>query len=300
MKRLTGFVLCLLAIAPLGCRCAAEEASPIARIGDTDINGDEIRSALESVDPRDQAAMAKDPVLLNQNVRKLLVRRLVLQEAAAKKWDQQPEVAAQLEKVRQAAIVESYLLAASRPPEGFPSDTELQAVYDSNKAALLVPRQFRLAQIFIAAPKTADDAVLEKAHKKLDAVRKALKQRDADFAAIAKAQSDEPESGARGGDIGWMTENQIQAEIRSQVLALAKKGVSEPVRLNDGWHFMKCLDMKEPYTPPLEEIRAQLIEQVRSEKAQALRQAYLAKLLQDKPISINELALSKLLKKAEK
>jgi parvulin-like peptidyl-prolyl isomerase len=279
---------------------SATDSAVIARIGDTEVKIDDIRASIESLDARDQAALARDPSLLNQVVRTFLVRRIVLKEALAKKWDQESAVAGQIQRARDNTIVETYLQSVSKPVDTYPSDAELQTAYETKKAQLLVPRQFRLAQIFIALPKTADKATTDKAQTKLEAVKKSLHQTGADFAAIAKANSEEAESAARGGEIGWLTETQVQPEVRPQVTSLSKNAASEPIRLEDGWHILKVLDIKEAYTPTLEEIRSQLVQQLRNEKTQSNSQAYLAKLLQQSPVAINELALSKVLNKTEK
>jgi len=278
----------------------AQDNDVVARIGNTDIKADEIRSSIDSLDSRQQAALAKDPNLLNQLVRSLLVQRVVLNEALSKHWDQEPAIVAQLARVRDNTIRETYLASVSQPPPGYPSETELKAAYDANKPSLLVPRQYRLAQIFITLPEIADKADTDKVQTKLDNAKKSLHQKDADFAAVARAQSDESQSAAKGGEIGWLAENQIQPEIRSQISGLTKGGVSEPIRLADGWHIIKVLDTKDPYTPSLDEVRAQLSERLRAERAREISQAYVAKLLQQTPVSINELALSKLLNKPAK
>ena len=271
------------------------EAGVVARIGDLDVKLDEIRTALQNLDLREQAAISRDPALLNQVVRSLLVQRIMFREAQAKKWEQQPEVKAQLERVRQAAVTESYLEAMSRPPESYPSETEIQAAYDANKASFLIPRQYRLAQVYIASPAGAEKAADEKAQARFEAVKKKLAAKDADFAAVARAESDEAATAAQGGEIGWLTEAQLQPEIRPAVTRLAPGGISDGVRLNDGWHIVKCLDIKEPFTPTLEQLRSQLVRQLRAEKTKANSQAYLARLLQQNPVAINELALSKVL-----
>ena len=278
----------------------AQENDVVARIGNTDIKADEIRSSIESLDSRQQAALARDPNLLNQLVRSILVQRVVLNEALSKHWDQEPAIVAQLARVRDNTIRETYLASVSQPPPGYPSETELKAAYEANKPSLLVPRQFRLAQIYIALPETADKADADKAQTKLDGVKRSLHQKDADFAAIARAESDESQSAAKGGEIGWLPENQIQPEIRSQISGLTKGAASDPIRLADGWHLIKILDSKDPYTPSLDEVRAQLIERLRAERAREISQAYVTKLLQQTPVSINELALSKLLNKPAK
>jgi len=73
---------------------------------------------------------------------------------------------------------------------------------------------------------------------------------------------------------------------------------SDPAR--GRWHIIKVLDIKERYTPSLDEIRLQLTERLRAERARQLSQEYVAKLLQQTPVSINELGLSKLLNKTAK
>jgi parvulin-like peptidyl-prolyl isomerase len=271
----------------------------LARIGDTEIKTEEIRAALENLTPDEQAALQRDPALLNQVVRSLLVQRLVFKEAVAKQWEKQPGVVAQVERAREKVITESYLRSLSTPPETFPSDAELEAAYETNKAALLVPKQYRLAQVFIALSKNADKAATEKAQARLESLKKTLRQTGADFAAIAKAESDEKASAERGGEIGWLPEARMQPEIRGRVSALAKNMISEPVRLDDGWHIIKILDIKEPHTPALAEIRPQLVEQLRLQRTRANSDAHLNRLLQQNPVAINELALSGLVKKAE-
>jgi len=98
-----------------------------------------------------------------------------------------------------------------------------------------------------------------------------------------------------GGEIGWLTDAQIQPDIRETAVKLAAGQTSAPVRRDDGWHIIKCLEIKEPYTPTLAQLKPQIIQQMRSEKTKANSQAYLAQLLQENPVAINELALSQAL-----
>jgi parvulin-like peptidyl-prolyl isomerase len=286
--------------APAAPSPAAASSEAVARVGNLDVNLDEIRASLANLDVRELAAISRDPSLLNQVVRSLLVQRILLREAQAKKWERQPEVMAQIERSRQAVITESYLQSIAKPPDGWPGDAELQAAYDASKPSFLVPKQYRLAQIFIATPRAADKAAIDKAQAKLDAVKRKLAEKGADFAAIAKSESEEQASAANGGEIGWLTETQIQPEIRAQAVALAAGAQSEPIRLGDGWHILKSLEIKEAFTPTFEQLKPQLFQQLRAEKTKANSQTYLAKLLQENPVSINELALGKALIKPEK
>ena len=268
----------------------------VARVGNTDISAEDIRAHIAALGARDQVALAQDPALLSQIVRMLLANRLVLQEVIARKWDRQPEVAAQLDRIRESAIVELYLQSVSVPPANFPTDDEVQKTYDANRGSLVVPRQYQISQIFIAVAKDADKATEDKAKKKLEDVQKKLKAPGAEFDAIAKTEGDS----AGSGDLGWVAEAQVIPEIRTQVAGLAKGAVSEPVRLDDGWHILRLLDTKASYTRTLPEVRDQLVQQMRVERAAALRRAYLAEMLKQHPPVLNELALSSLLDSSRK
>lgn len=283
-------------------RPAAVEEAPavkggeiIARVGGSDVTAGEVKATIQLLDARQQAALARDPALLSQTVRAILANRLVLKEAMTKKWEQQPAVIAQLARARDSLIVESYLQSVTAPPDSFPSEAEIKSVYEANASALLVPRRFRLAQIVVAVPKDADKAAEDAARKKLDDVVKKVKQPGADFGAIAHSSSEDSASAERDGEIGWVNEPELRPEIRGQVTGLPKAGLTDPIRLDDGWHIVKLLDTEAAHTRPYAEVRDALVERMRAERVEANRRAYVAELLKQTPPVVNEIALSKLL-----
>lgn len=281
----------------LGVGLPARSAEVVGKIGGIEVTTAEVRAYVETLPASDQAALAKDPSLLSQVVRTYLARQAVLKEAQVKKVDQQPAVKAQLDRVRDEALTELYLQMVSRPPDSYPSGNELQAAYDANKKAFEVPKQYQVAQIFLSAPR-GDKEAEEKARKKLDEVSRRLKQKS-DFAAVARELSDEREAAQRGGEIGWLAEEQIVPGIRPTVVGLGRGAVSEPVRLDDGWHVLKLLDTRAPSVRPFAEVRDALGAQLRAERGRANRQAYLARLLEQNPPAINELTLPQILAKAK-
>lgn len=269
----------------------------VARAGKNDITAEEVRAAIALMAPRQQSALAQDPALLSQTVRSLLANRIVLKEALAKKWDQQPAVAAQLARARENLIVEAYLQSVTVPPDNYPSDADVKAVYEANVTAFVVPRRFQLAQIVILAAKDAEKSVEDEARKKLDDVSKKLKAPGADFAAIARASSEDKATAERDGEMGWVAETDLRPEVRAQLVGLSKAGVTEAVRLDDGWHILKLLDTEASRTRSMAEVKDLLVERIRAERAEANRRAYLAELLRVNPAVVNEIALSKVLEK---
>jgi len=268
-------------------------ADVVARVGDRDVTVGEVRQFVAALPPRDQVVLAQDPALLSRTLRMMLANQLVLKEAVAKKWDKNPAVEAQLERVREQAVVETYLRSVSQPPESYPDDAEIQKAYDANKTAFVVPRRYRLSQIFVALPAEADKNAEAAAQKKLAEVQAKLKAAKPDFVALAKEYSDEKQSAEQGGEIGWLQEDQIRPEIKAEVVGLASGNVSAPVKMSDGWHFIKLLETKAAETRPLSEVREPLVQRLRAQRAEALQRAYLAQLLERNPPVVNELGLSK-------
>ena len=272
--------------------------SVIGSIGDLEIRENEVLASLGNLGAVDKEALMRDPTTLNKLVRSILVQRIVLQEALEKKWDEDPSVAPLLKSTREAALADSYLKSICKPPESYPSESELKAAYEATRVALTVPRSYRLAQIYVADPDGSDKSSSAKAKTRLESIRKRLQVKSADFGEMAREVSEDKESASRNGEIGWLNEQQIQPEILAQLPKLSMNIISEPVRLKDGWHILKVLDAREPFTPIFDQVRVQLAQRLRAEKTRADIQAYVAETLQKHPVAINEVALSKLLLKA--
>lgn len=265
----------------------------IAKVGDAEVYADDVRGWLAGLDPAQAEAAEKQPSLLTEAVRTLLIQRLVLREAEEKKWAERPEVAAKIERQRAGIVADSYLHSVSEPPADFPSEEILKKAYDGAGEALNVQRRLKLAQIYIAAPADAKEKPAKEAE--LAEVKKKLAAAGADFAALARAHSEEAGSAGKGGEIGWLEENLIEEGIRNAVAKLAKGGVSAPVEMKDGWHIVKVLDREEPRKLTYEEVKPRLTERLREQRAQTASQEYVAKLLRDHPVVINEIELPKIL-----
>lgn len=271
------------------------ESSVLGRIGDIEVTTEQLRESLAGIDGANDAAK-NNPQALAEYARALLLQRLVLQKAREQKWDQDPAVIARMVRAREAALSESYLESKCKPDASYPTDQEIKDAYEANKSKLLIPKSYELAQIFIDSPENGDTTAQSKAKSKLEEVRKQLSSKNADFASIARTSSDEKSSAENGGKIGWLAENQIQPEIRSKLPNLKPKAVSEPIRLKAGWHIIKVLDVREARPPTLDEIRDNLVTSMCEEKSRELRQSYIAELLKQHPLAINEIELLKLSK----
>jgi len=267
----------------------AQTEPVLGKIGEIEIGTSEIREALAGLEAGQESSLSKDPAAVSQYVRALLIQRLVLKQAEDKKFDQEPAVIAKLVRARETALAEAYIDSHSQPAADYPSEAEIAAAYESAKPSLLLPRTFRLAQIFVAKG--------DQSEKKITDIAKQLKAKGADFSAIARTTSEETASAVNGGEIGWIAENQIQLEIRERLPKLTVGAVSEPIQLKDGWHLIKVLETREATTATLDQIRPQLVVRLRSDRTKQLRADFITNLVKEHPVAINEIELTKILPK---
>lgn len=79
----------------------------------------------------------------------------------------------------------------------------------------------------------------------------------ADFAEVATAESQDPGSAKRGGDLGWFGSGVMVAPFDSIAFALADGEISEPFATDFGYHIIKRFDHKG--VPSFEDARQQLM-----------------------------------------
>lgn len=290
MRSVAALVLLLLLVVHLG----AETPVVVGRLGDIEVTASELRESLAGLQAQQQSPLANDAAALGQYLRALLVQKQILSQSSEEKWDQDPAVIARLVRARETALAESYLEAKSVSPPTYPSDAELKEAYEKNKEKLQTPRSYQLAHVFLREAEDADAAVRGAVRSRLDEIGKRLAAKGADFAVIARGVSEDPASAAEGGRIGWLAEGQIHPAIREKLPGLQAGRVSAPIRLPDGWHFIKVLDIREARIPALEEVRESLSARLRAEHSLSLRQQYLAELLKNHPPAINEIELMKI------
>jgi peptidylprolyl isomerase len=227
-------------------------------------------------------------------VRSELMRKAVLNEAKQKGWDKRQELQPLIERARDQVIVSSFVGNVAKPGDGYPTEDEIKQFYETNKAQMLAPAQYQLAQIFLPATDATDKAKAEEARKKIGELSAKLGKTGAEFAKLAKENSAHKESAEKGGELGWASEEQMVPEIRRAVTAMNKGDVSQPIKSAAGWHLVRLLDKKSAATRPLADIRPNLVIAMRNRKAQDMERSYLEALSIKLPPTINQIELSKL------
>lgn len=274
-------------------RAADDPNEVVGRAGGVEIKLGQVRDFVNRLDPAARQQAQKDPQVVARLVRTELGRLALLNELAAKKWEQRPEVQAQIDNARQQVLVSSYLQSVVQLPPGFPSDAEVQAAYDGNKGVLMKPGEYHLAQIFLIVPASADRGVTEAVQRHAEELARKAHTKGTDFAALAHQSSDDKDSAAKGGDLGWISATVLLPEIRNVVAAMGKGEISQSVHTPAGFHIVKLLDAKPSELAPLADVRQGLIATLRQRKLEELQNAYIGSMLDREGLAINEVALRK-------
>lgn len=276
----------VLAVVP-GTVVAADKI--VAQSGKASVTQAELETFLRALDAPSRARLAADKTTLERLVQSRLAQKSVLAEAESKGWARRPEVAAMVLDAEQSVIVRSYLESVTQPPQGYPSDTEIKAAYDASPAVFTAPKLYHVAQIYVAAE--GDEAARANARKEAESIARQARGAGADFAALARARSQEPRSAVNGGDTGWLPETEMLPEIRAAVVALKPGAVSEPVRSPTGLHVLKLIAVREAGLRPLDEVREPLRAKLRQQYQSDAAQAYLKQQTAASAASVDQSAL---------
>ncbi|MCX7602620.1 MAG: peptidylprolyl isomerase [Bryobacteraceae bacterium] len=184
------------------------------------------------------------------------------------------------------------------------TDKDVADFYNANQAMFRFPEtNYHIARIVVTAGPSPDVRNLsgskaqneDQARKKIQMIEARLKQGE-DFAKVAQAFSEDPQSAPNGGDMGFIPESALQQadpETRKVILSLAPGQISPPLRTQGGWQILKLIAREPAGQRELNDPRVQqnIRETLRTRKEQLLRNAYLDACRNEAQV-VNYLALS--------
>lgn len=89
----------------------------------------------------------------------------------------------------------------------------------------------------------------------------------ADFADIARKESDDEATKAQGGDLGFVGHDALPEAVEKVAFKLEAGAISDPIQTDEGYYIIQVLEKKEPKGQAFEEAKPALVEQIRREKA---------------------------------
>lgn len=175
--------------------------------------------------------------LLDQLVQQSVLAQTVETKSAAVKL--------QVENQERSLLANEALTAAV---DGVVTEEKVKAAYDAKYANVEPTMEYNASHILVG---TEDEA---------KALVKEL-EGGANFADLAKEKSTGP-SGPNGGELGWFGPGMMVKPFEDAVMALNVGEISPPVQTQFGWHVLVLNDSREKGAPALEEVSAELVEEL--------------------------------------
>jgi peptidyl-prolyl cis-trans isomerase C len=191
---------------------------------------------------------------LRKQVKEELVRREILaQEAKKKGLDKKQDIVGQIELARDAVLIRAYLqdyMATHKV-----SDDDVKKEFDKIVAAL-GKKEYKARHVLVEKEDEAK-GVIEK-------LKKGDKIED-----LAKAQSKDPGSKDKGGDLGWAPPSNYVKPFGDALVALEKGKYTEtPVKSDFGYHVIQLDDVRDIKLPAYDEAKPGLEQRIQQQAVQ--------------------------------
>jgi peptidyl-prolyl cis-trans isomerase C len=227
---------------------SASPAAVAATVNGTAISQKQVEMILKQQASQGMPDNAESRKMIIDN---LAMQLIVAQEAAKKGLDKTPDVADQLEMIKQSVLADAYVQDYMKT--NTVTDEMLTAEYDKIKAQA-AGNQYKARHILVEKEADAKDIIAK------------LKKDPKVFEALAKAKSKDPGSKDKGGDLGWFDPRGMVPEFGAAVAKLEKdKFTEEPVKSQFGYHVIMLEDTRANPIPTLEQVKPRLTQQVQQQ-----------------------------------
>lgn len=148
------------------------------------------------------------------------------------------------------------------------TDADIEAYYSQHADEFTQPEQVRARHILL---QLNDQRTAEQARGEVEALKARLAGGE-DFAAVAKAVSEDPGSAARGGDLGYFGRGQMTPEFEQAAFDAQSGALVGPVETPFGVHLLEVLDHRQGGLQPLAEASGRIRGKLQVERVQQAAQ----------------------------
>jgi len=141
------------------------------------------------------------------------------------------------------------------------SDDDLLAYYEDSKGRYLQDEQRHARHILILFNDDEDAA-----EAKINDLFARI-QAGESFAELAAEFSDDGGTASQGGDLGTLTRTQLPGELGSSIFSTNAGAIDGPIKSDFGFHIVRVDEVLERGPLPLEQVRGELITELRSSEA---------------------------------
>ncbi|QJC56479.1 putative parvulin-type peptidyl-prolyl cis-trans isomerase [Polaromonas vacuolata] len=202
------------------------------------------------------------PEMQAQIREEVITREVFVQEAEKQGLATTDDFKGQMELARQSIMIRA--LFADYQAKNPVTDADMKVEYDKFAAAN-GGKEYKVSHILV--DKEADAIAIIASLKK-----------GGKFADIAKKQSKDTGSGAKGGELDWANPSSYVPEFSEALLKLSKGQTSDtPVKSQFGFHIIRIDDIRNAELPAYEQVKPQIAQQMEQQKLATFQQELRAK-----------------------
>lgn len=147
-----------------------------------------------------------------------------------------------------------------------PSASEIESYYQKHLARdFTKPEQVKARHILVRVASDASEEDRSAARTRIDELRARIVA-GADFAEVAKEQSDDGVSGAEGGELGWFPRGKMAPAFEDAAFALQPGALSDVVETPFGFHLIQVEAHDEGGPQPLADVRDTIVKALSRER----------------------------------
>src|SRR6185503_8816982 len=140
----------------------------------------------------------------------------------------------------QYVVLTSDAVAASDPI----SPEEIKKQYEARRGQYEQKEQRRASHVLVALKQGANDAEKTAARMKATDIAAQAKKNPASFGELARKNSDDPGSAAKGGDLGFFARGMMVPKFEDAVFQMKKGEIAGPVESDFGFHVIRLDDVR--------------------------------------------------------
>jgi peptidyl-prolyl cis-trans isomerase D len=148
------------------------------------------------------------------------------------------------------------------------SEADARKFYADNEKRYSTPEERRASHILIKADKSAPAAEREKAKARAQELLAEARKNPAGFADLAKKNSQDPGSAARGGELDFFGRGAMVKPFEDAAFALKPGELSAVVESDFGFHIIKLTAVRGGEKRPFEAVKAEIENELKQQKAQ--------------------------------
>jgi peptidyl-prolyl cis-trans isomerase D len=148
------------------------------------------------------------------------------------------------------------------------SDATAQQFYEANRNRYQEPEQRRASHILIRAERAAKPEARQAARVKAEMLLAEARKTPARFADLARQHSEDPGSGAQGGDLGFFTRDRMVKPFADAAFAMKTGEISNVVESDFGFHIIRLEAITPSTVIGFSLVKDTIINELRQQEAQ--------------------------------